>query len=190
MKTPTARLPARLAGWSEMETKKELPNRKPLRLRDFDYSIPGAYFITVCTHNKKPTLSHIVGAIHESPAIKLTAYGEIADKMINNIPARFAVVVDQYVIMPNHIHLILAIADDSQTRAIRESPLQSRSVISKIVGYLKMNVSKEIHQQGDKIPVWQRGFHDHVIRNRQDYEEHVKYICENPIKWQFDPLYT
>ena len=123
-----------------------------MRLRDFDYSIPGAYFITICTHNKTAMLSHVVGAIHESPVIKLTPYGEITDEIISNIPARFAVVVDQYVIMPNHIHLILAITDDSQMRAIRDSPLRSRSVISKIVGYLKMNVSKEIHQQNENAP--------------------------------------
>jgi REP element-mobilizing transposase RayT len=173
-----------------MEIEKELPKRKPLRLRDFDYSIPGAYFITICTHNKTAMLSHVVGAIHESPVIELTPYGEITDEIISNIPARFAVVVDQYVIMPNHIHFILAITDDSQMRATRESPLRSRSVISKIVGYLKMNVSKEIHQQNEKCPVWQRGFHDHIIRDRRDYEEHVKYICENPAKWHFDPLYV
>ena len=173
-----------------MENEKKLPQRKPLRLRNFDYSIPGLYFITICTHNKKATLSRVVGAIHESPEIQLTAYGEIVDSVVNDIPLRFGVVVEHYVIMPNHLHLLLAITDDSQIRAIRESPLRSRSVISKIVGYLKMNVSKEIHQRFGKDEVWQRGFHDHIIRDRADLEEHVAYISENPLKWASDPLYA
>ena len=67
----------------------ELPKRKELRLKNFDYSTPSAYFITVCTHNRKNTLSHIVGAIHETPETKLTKYGEIVDVFINNIPERF-----------------------------------------------------------------------------------------------------
>jgi REP element-mobilizing transposase RayT len=169
---------------------KDFPKRKPLRLRNFDYSIPGLYFITICTHNKKATLSRVVGAIHESPEIRLTAYGKITDKVIGDISSRFSVSVEHYVIMPNHIHLLLAITDDSQIRAIRESPLRSRSVISKIVGYLKMNVSKEIHGQGDDSPVWQRGFHDHVIRDREDHGRHLRYISENPLYWKTDELYS
>jgi len=98
--------------------------------------------------------------------------------------------VEHYVIMPNHIHLIVAIRDTSDLRAIRESPLRGRSVISKTVGYIKMAVSKEIHNQFGDMPVWQRSFHDHVIRDRRDYEKIAQYIHENPIKWQYDCFYT
>ena len=187
-----------------MENPKDLPKRKPLRLRNFDYSLPGLYFITVCTHNKKPTLSRvvgaihespaipdgIVGAIHESPAIQLTPYGKIVDEIITKIPSRFGAYVEHYVIMPNHIHLLLAITDDSQIRAIHESPLRSRSGVSKIVGYLKMNVSKEIRCLFGADEVWQRGVHDHIIRDREDHERHVGYIGENPLRWRFDELYA
>lgn len=168
----------------------ELPKRKRLRLLDFDYSTPGAYFITICTHNRKNTLSHIVGAIHESPETKLTEFGKIAERIINNIPEYFKATIDRYVIMPNHIHLIIIIADDEELRAIRESPLRGRSVISKMIGYIKMNASKKIHNLYGNTIVWQRGFHDHIIRDRQDYEKIAKYIFENPIKWQYDCFYT
>ncbi len=91
-----------------------LPKRKSPRLKGFDYSTPGYYFITICTNGKRKTLcdvvSHtkivrgsIVGAIHESPEIQLTAQGKIIDEIINNIPVRFNVLIDKYVIMPNHI---------------------------------------------------------------------------------------
>ena len=173
-----------------MDSGKELPQRKCLRLKNFDYSTPGAYFITICTHNRKCTLSRVVGAIHESPEIELTDYGKITDETIRNIPERYKATVDRYVIMPNHIHLIIIITDDEELRAIRESPLRGRSVISKAIGYIKMNASKEIHNRFGKINLWQRGFHDHIIRSKEDYEEHLKYIHENPMRWYYDELYA
>lgn len=233
----------------------DLPKRKRLRLKNYDYSTPGAYFITICTHNKQCTLSHItgtiqessespvhtvgtihespetpahivgaihessetpahtvvaihesseipthiVGAIHESPQsskspkspeTKLTEYGKIIDNIINHIPEHCKATIDKYVIMPNHIHLIVIINDDEELRAIRESSAQGRSVISKIIGYIKMNASKEIHNRYGNTTVWQRGFHDHIIRDLHEYEKIAEYIYENPIRWQSDCFYT
>ena len=132
----------------------------------------------------------IVGAIHESPEIQLTEYGKIVDRLINAVSSQSLAIIDKYVIMPNHIHLIIIIADSEELRAIRESPLQNRSVISKIIGYIKMNASKEIHNISGNETVWQRGFHDHIIRNQSDYDKISKYIYENPIVWQYDCFYT
>ncbi len=173
-----------------MDGKKELPSRKRLRLQDFDYNTPGAYFITICTHNRNCILSHIVGAIHESPAPQLTEYGKIVDNVIHHIPDHYHAYVDHYVIMPNHIHLIIVITDTEDARAIRESPLRGRSVISKMIGYIKMNASKEIHHRLGNTLVWQRGFYDHIIRDRNDYEQITKYIYENPMRWYYDELYA
>ena len=75
----------------KMDSGKELPQRKRLQLKNFDYSTPGAYFITICTHNRKCMLSRVVGAIHESPEIELTDYGKITDETIRNIPERSTV---------------------------------------------------------------------------------------------------
>jgi len=173
-----------------MDKEKKLPKRKLLRLKNFDYSTPGAYFITLCTHNRKCILSRVVGAIHESPELKLTDYGRIINEVIQNIPQRYKSSINSYVVMPNHIHLIVMINDREELRAIRESPLRGRSVISKLIGYIKMNSSKEIHNlYGDTI-VWQRGFHDHIIRDRQDYEKIAKYIYENPLRWKHDCFYV
>ncbi|MBO5884021.1 MAG: transposase [Clostridia bacterium] len=169
---------------------KEFPNRKNLRLKGFDYNSIGAYFITICTHKRHCTLSHIVGAIHESPETRLTEYGKTVDKIIGTVSDRFKIKVDGYVIMPNHVHLIVVITDEEELRAIRESPLRSRSLISKTIGYLKMNVSKEINNRFCKTKVWQRGFHDHIIRNRKDYEKIAKYIHENPLRWESDCFYS
>ncbi len=173
-----------------MDKENKFPKRKRLRLQNYDYSIPGAYFITICTHSRKCTLSRIVGAIHESPEAELTEYGKIVDNIINNIPKHCKANVEQYVIMPNHIHLLVTITDDEELRAIRESPLRGRSVISKMVGYIKMNASKNIHNKFGYMNIWQRGFHDHIIRDERDYERISQYIQENPMKWQDDCFYV
>ena len=168
----------------------ELPKRKPTRLKGYDYSTPGAYFITICTHNRKHLFSNIVGAIHELPENKLTQHGKFVKKIIEMLPDRFNVSIPKYVIMPNHIHLIIEINNDNEKRAIRESPLQHhRCVIDKMVGFLKMNVSKKIHNEySDKI--WQRSYHDHIIRGEKDYQKIWEYIGTNVIKWKLDCFYN
>ena len=167
-----------------------LPNRKPTRLKEYDYSQNGAYFITICTHNRKCILSNIVGAIHESPENKLTQYGKFAEQIIEILPNRFNVSIPKYVIMPNHIHLIIEIYNDSEKRAIRESPLQyHRSVIDKMIGFLKMNVSKKIHNTYSG-KIWQRSYHDHIIRGEKDYQKIWEYIDTNVIRWEKDCFYN
>ena len=171
---------------------KELLKRKRLRLQDYDYSTPGAYFITVSTHQKQKTLSRIVGAIHESPETELTEYGKIVQYYIEQLSTRFSLSVDGYVIMPNHIHIILILSETGDARAIRESPLreQTRSKISKAIGYVKMNASKQIRQKFGVAHVWHRGYHDHIIRNASDYESIAKYVAENPLRWELDCFYS
>ena len=174
-----------------------LPKRKSPRLKGYDYSTPGYYFTTICTHNKVNILSRIctiqdnnVGAIHESPETLLTPQGKIVDDIICNIPEHFGVTIDKYVIMPNHIHLIIVIEDNEHSRAIRESPLRKRDIIEMVVGYIKMNSSKAIHNNIFKGKVWQRSFHDHIIRGEKDYLRIWEYVDTNPAKWKQDCFYT
>ena len=165
---------------------RNLPKRKPLRLKNFDYSTPTAYFVTICSHNRINVFSHIVGAIHESPELVLTKWGVCLDEVVNNIPTHINAYVANYVIMPNHVHLIVFVGE----RAIRESPLQCRSVLSNLVGYIKMCASKRIRKENGGEVVWQRGYHDHIIRNREEYEKIYRYVCENPANWRIDCLYS
>ncbi len=167
-----------------------LPKRKPTRLKGYDYSENGVYFITICTHDRKCLFSNIVGAIHEFPENKLTQYGEFAKQVIEILPVRFNVSIPKYVIMPNHIHLIIEIYDNDEKRAIRESPLQHhRSIVDKMVGFLKMNVSKKIHNTYSN-KIWQRSYHDHIIRGEKDYQEIWEYIDTNVIRWEKDCFYN
>ncbi len=161
-----------------------LPKRKPTRLTDFDYTSVGTYFITMCTQNKKCILSKIVG--EGSPLPQLSRYGNIADKWINSLSEKYnRITVDCYVIMPNHIHLLLSV--DQQNGRGNPSP-----TISSVIGWLKYQITKEINISsgiiGEKI--FQRSFYDHIVRNTNDYNEIIKYISENPIRWKLDKFYT
>ena len=173
-----------------MNMDNQLPIRKSLRMSCYDYNTPGAYFLTFCTHRRKYILSRIVGAIHESPEPQLTICGRILDEVMQNIPEHLHVTIDRYVIMPNHVHLIAVITEEDGLREIRKSPLRSRSIMSKLIGYIKMNASKAIRQRYGDVAVWQRGYHDHVIRNREDYTALAEYIQTNPIRWELDKLYS
>ena len=171
----------------------DLPKRKQIRLREYDYSAPGAYFVTICTHERRCILSDIaVGALHEAPAIsvRLTQLGQIVDETIRSLLERYSdLTVDQYVVMPNHIHLLLRIKAE---RALREAPLRengTRSLLAKAVGYLKMNSSKRIREIKPEMQVWQRSYHEHVIRNEDDYRQIWEYIDTNPAKWEEDRYY-
>ena len=151
-----------------MENEKDLPKRKDPRLKGFDYSSTGAYFLTICTQNRKNILSMIVG--EGSPLPRLSPYGKIAESWIQKIPEKYPEVsVDCYVIMPNHIHILLSIIKDDG----RENPSPTADTV---VGWLKYQATKEINElrggMCDKI--FQRSFFDHIVRNRDDYNEIYK----------------
>ena len=169
-----------------------LPNRKSTKWRERDYNTPGGYFITICTQNKRCILSHIVGGdVLDAPKrVDLLPHGKIANKHIKQLNDFYAdPEVAHYVIMPNHIHILLFVHDRfaPESGASRTSPptAKQHAVVSRFVSTFKRFCNKEFGGN-----VWQRGFHDHIIRNRADLEEHLKYICENPLKWTSDPLYV
>jgi len=158
----------------------ELPTRKQNRLKEYDYSTPNAYFITICTEKRKNLFWTDVGAIIDRPKnVPLTNLGIIAQRCIEDIPKHYpAISVDHYVIMPNHIHFLLQINTDVNGRSM------IAPTISTVVRLMKGAVSR---QAG--FSVWQKGFYDHIIRNDNDYQDIWNYIEGNPCKWSEDKLY-
>ena len=160
-----------------MESSKALPKRKSNRLNGYDYSSCGAYFITVCTKDKQKLFWKNVGAPIGRPG--LSEYGIIVEKAINNISVKYPMIsVDKYVIMPNHIHIILAINADEYGRPM------GAPTISTVINHMKGYVTKRIG-----FPVWQKLYHDHIIRGQADYDEIWQYIDENPLRWNSDCYY-
>ena len=158
----------------------ELPKRKQNRLANYDYSMPNAYFITVCTDKRKNLFWYDVGAIIDRPeCVPLTKLGVLVKQRIEDIPKYYSMIsVDQFVIMPNHIHLLLQIQSDFDGRSV------IAPTISTVIRMMKGAVTK---QAG--CCVWQKGFYEHVIRNERDYQEIWKYIEGNPGKWAEDTLF-
>ena len=143
----------------------ELPQRKKIRIGEYDYSQCGAYFVTICTQNRRPILSNIVG---DDAHIVPKRYGQIAEKYLKN-----AAEIEKYVIMPDHIHMLIRLEEQG---AEKRSPQASR--IASIVRSIKTLTTKEIGE-----PIFQRSYYDHVIRNQRDYNEIWEYIENNPRKW-------
>lgn len=158
----------------------DLPKRKPTRLKGYNYSMPGAYFVTICVKDKKQLLSKIVGDdAYIVPKNQISNYGLICDKYINNINNKYQnITVDKYVIMPNHIHLIIFLHGTMRA----SSPTKN---IETIIRSFKTMVTKEI---GNSI--WQRSYHDHIIRGEKDYKKIWEYIDTNPLKWEWDCFYN
>lgn len=164
-----------------MDIEKELPKRKKNRLENYDYSKCGAYFLTICTSERRYYFWNNVGATIGRPQdIELSPYGIIVDEAINNISKVYrAISVDSYVIMPDHVHLLLRVSSDVNGRPM-VAPTMSR-LVKQMKGYVTKRIG---------VSIWQKLFYDHVIRNKEDYDEHVKYIHENPRDLYYDKLYS
>jgi len=152
----------------------DLPKRKQNRIEDYDYSSPGAYFITVCAANRENIFWNSVGAdIIRPQNAPLSAAGKIVEQRILQIAEHYEnIIVDKYCVMPDHIHMILHIDTDIDGRMV------SAPTVSTVVGSMKRWVSKQIGR-----PIWQKSFYDHGIRNQQDYDEIWQYIENNPLKY-------
>ena len=148
----------------------EHPDRKPNRLTKYDYSQNGAYFVTLCTQDRRKILSSIVG---DDAHIVPKPYGMIAEKYIHNVPE-----IEKYIIMPDHIHMIIRLDNGAMWASPPTNTTPQHNRVSNIVRSLKILVSKEIGE-----PIFQRSYYDHVIRNQQDYDEIWQYIENNPRKW-------
>ncbi len=155
----------------------DLPNRKTMRLKEYDYSTPGAYFVTICTKDKQKILGDVVGeGLCALPKVILTDIGTKIDAAIRYINTAYETVsVDKYVVMPNHIHMLVCITD---TGGRGGPPLQH------VIGRMK---SYTTHQHG--VVLWQKSFYDHIIRDKHDYDAIWRYIDENPAKWNEDEFF-
>ncbi len=175
--------------------------RKPNRLRDYDYSANGAYFVTVCTQNKVHCLSGIQ-QLEQDVLVKLTWQGEIVQKYIDLIPVKYpSVHVEQFVIMPNHVHLLLRIdpgiwtGDPSATSGNGTGDPSATGgkapALGTILGWWKYQTTKEINRvRGVTAQVWQRSYYDHIIRDASDFEIRWKYIEGNPYRWADDEYFS
>jgi len=146
----------------------KLPQRKNIRLKDYDYSSNGLYFITMCTKNRIQILGTII-----DDNIALTKTGNIVKKYTNIIESKFDnIIIDEYIIMPNHIHIIIEI---KETRNI---------TITRIIKQYKGCITKELGYS-----IWQKSYYEHIIRNEKEYYKIKEYIRNNIINWNKDKYF-
>ncbi len=165
--------------------KNDLPKRKPTRLKDFDYSSAGRYFITICTENRRELLSKINVGQGLAPAEnRLTKYGEIAREQIELLENRYKnIKIDKYVIMPNHIHIL--ISNYENTAGASPCP-----TISDVMCTFKSITTRVCKKEGLSRPhLFQSSFYDRIIRDEKEYIAAWEYIDTNIFKWDTDDFY-
>ncbi|NLY75111.1 MAG: hypothetical protein GX075_07375 [Firmicutes bacterium] len=185
-------------------------HRRSIRLKGYDYSLIGAYFITICTKNRQCLFGEII-----DDTMVLNDAGRVADNCWNNIPAHFPhVELDEWIIMPNHIHGIILITmhlnrdvvvgaknfsplprpdipDISDIRDIHDNhprPRGTSKTIGSIVRGFKIGVTKWMRHNTDVYHVWHRNYWEHIIRNENELNKIRNYIRNNPLNWRNDKL--
>lgn len=174
-----------------MKNEKELQKRKDIRLKSYDYSSPGVYFITICTKNRKNYFWkgpidlqmfkwHSVGANCVRPQnLPLSNIGNIVLEELEQWHKIYdSVSLCSYVIMPNHLHIMVLISAGEYGRP------QVAPTLGTMIRQFKGSITKKIG-----YPIWQKSFMEHIIRNKQDLETKSNYIYNNPVNWHYDELY-
>jgi len=158
----------------------EKPQRKLNRLQEFDYREIGCYFITLCTHDRAQLFEMEFPVGNGLCAVPETLANQMIHKWIQEIQNKFPnIVIDKYVVMPDHLHLIVTIKERHTGRSLPDVMRYFKTITT--------NAYIRCVKQGDLPPfdrkLWQKSYYDHVIRNQQDYNEIWEYINNNPLKW-------
>ena len=170
--------------------------RRSIRLRDYDYSQPGAYFITICTLDLECLFGDVVDG-----RVELNGLGEIAQRCWYEIPDHFLnVKQDEFIVMPNHVHgliMIVGATNASPLRPILDNVQQPRRItpggvksgsLGAIIGSYKSAVTRQINTTHNTpgAKLWQRNYNEHIIRSEDELNRIRRYISQNPAKWEFD----
>ena len=170
-----------------MADNSEKHHRRSIRLKEYDYSQAGGYFVTICTQDRKCIFGEIVNG-----EMKLNTFGKIvSSEWLKTRFYRLNVVLDEYVVMPNHAHGIIMIVETGDVGATRRvAPTKITTIrpntIGSIIGQIKSITTKKIRNGGMKSFLWQRNYWEHVIRDEDKLFKIRQYIQNNPIKWHLD----
>ncbi len=175
-----------------MKYNSDIHHRRSIRLKGYDYSEEGWYFITICTHNRMCLFGKI-----ENGEMVLNEHGRMAQECLMAIPNHyFHAKLDQFVIMPNHIHFVIEIviganvmAKNYSTLSQSPAPHGTSKTIGSIVRGCKIGITKLFRENTDIHMVWQRNYHEHIIRDEKSYDQISEYIQTNPLKWQDDKYF-
>ncbi|BCX13327.1 MAG: hypothetical protein KatS3mg067_2265 [Thermosynechococcus sp.] len=166
------------------------PNRRSIRLKGYDYSQAGAYFITICTKDRACLFGEVVDG-----EMRLNDFGQVVHGVWNNLPNHYAgVEMDAFVVMPNHVHGIVVIVGaglkpaPTTTAAPTTTTAPTQHGLPEIIRGFKTFSARRINELRSTpgVPVWQRNYYEHIIRNEESLHRIREYIANNPLKWQLD----
>ena len=179
-------------------------HRRSIRLKGYDYAQAGAYFVTACTHDRAHLFGDVVNGVMEPNAM-----GAAVQRCWDAVPEHMPMVVlDEFVVMPNHMHGIIVITDGTvpvvsdvvvvagnfpplrdtvpPPEPTRKMPVMVKNSLGHIMQTFKAAVSRQAVKDGliaRGTPIWQRGYYEHIIRDRASHERIARYIRDNPMKW-------
>lgn len=168
-----------------------MKERRPVRLREYDYSAAGYYFVTICTHNRECLFWNGVRAGLE-PAPTLNRMGELVLQTWLDLPKHTTGIrLDRFVIMPNHVHGIIVLESMSPVGA-GSKPAQAPTPLPEVIRQFKTFSARKINvlRASPGKPLWQRSYYDHVIRDEADYLRIWQYIDTNPARWAEDEYWV
>jgi REP element-mobilizing transposase RayT len=175
-------------------------HRKSIRIKEYDYTQAGAYFVTIVTYQRDCLFGEI-----KNGEIQLNDFGKIADECWRAIPEHFPFVeLGTHVVMPNHVHGVIVIRDDDSisdgvaaqhvgathwvapTTIITRPAGPKRGSLGAIIGAYKMAVTRRIQREHNATGIWQRNYYEHIIRDEKDLQRITDYIEANPLRWDED----
>ena len=173
-----------------MNDKPDIPQRHSLRLKGYDYSQEGAYFVTICAHGKACLFGDVIGS-----EMKVNELGQKAQAVWDDLPVHYPhVATDAFVVMPNHVHGVIVIQAGGEGVGAGLKPARTESArhgLSEIIRGFKTFSARRINEfrETSGATVWQRNYYEHIIRNDADYNRIAEYIVNNPQRWAEDSLH-
>ncbi|WP_019504434.1 transposase [Pleurocapsa sp. PCC 7319] len=168
-------------------------HRRSIRLKGYDYSQAGFYFVTICCYQRQCLFGDIVNGL-----MQLNQYGEIVAETYQSLSFRYSYInLDEWIIMPNHFHGIIVLTDKPCRGVSRNAPTPpinskpKRKPLGRLIGAFKTVSTKKINliRNAPGSSVWQRNYYEHIIRNQKSLNNIRQYIINNPISWNVDQLH-
>ena len=171
----------------------DIHHRRSVRLQGWDYSSPGMYYITICTHLRECLFGEVIDA-----EMRLNEFGNVADTCWQAIPGHTQrIELDEWAVMPNHVHLLFVLNERDAVGATRRvapttggrtSNGPKPGSVGAVISQYKPRVTRQINHLRNTpgSPLWQRSFYDHIVRTQPDLDQIRQYIDENPMKWHLD----
>ena len=164
-------------------------HRRSIRLRGYDYSQPGAYFVTICVEGREHLFGDVIDGVFQP-----NRFGHIVRAALTSLPRRYPHLrLDAFVIMPNHVHVIFVLLAVPQTDAASDQavkPTPVRHSLSEIIRGFKTESARKINRlrKTQGLPVWQRNYYEHIVRDDRALNAIRRYIIDNPLRWHLDRL--